>query len=1123
MRKSSKSINLSYSAGTKAVWLPLRKCALLLLCVLLLPVVAMAQTEPVSVNVKDGTVKSVFKEIEKQTNYTFVYRNNVLNDRTRVSVQCSGKPLADVLSEVLKPLGLSYELSNRTITLVKASSRTQTPEQPAAAAAGRKLVHGVVTDTDGEPVIGATVRQGKEVTATDADGRFTINANPGKPLDVTFIGMKRKSVNIGNGDNITVAMEDESHMLDEVVAIGYGTAQKRDITSAIGHYKPNEMNTRDVLGVDQLLQGQVAGVSITAASGVPGSKNRVSIRGIGSITAGNEPLYVIDGVPINNTSGDTGAWGSQSMNGLDDFNPADIESVQVLKDASSAAIYGSRATNGVILITTKKGSEGRARITIDTNLSFSNMAGKSKMKMADTDLFLEVLNEGIDNYNIQTGSAVARIDNPAPGKAQTDWLDLVTRTATTYNLTASVSGGNSTTDYYISANYKRNEGVIIENLMKRYGLKTNINSQVRKWMKIGTSISLSYSRNNRIPSGYGIGTSIVTRALEQRPWDEPYRPNGEYAVGGQDLANHNPIQAIKEEDVYIDSYRMLGSAYLLFDICKGLTFKTTLGEDFNTKEEHVYYTDKHNYGKARGMLTDGRRIYTSTLWENVFNYKNKFFSDELGLDAMLGYSIQKDVSSSASQTGWGFPSPSFDVNSVAAEFDNVSTGKSSFLMQSFIGRATLNYKNRYLLTGSLRADGSSKFHRDHRYGWFPSVSAGWNIGEEPWWRFPQTMVKIRASYGSTGNQAGIGSYAYLALASGGYNYNGVNGLGLSSAGNPDLRWEKATQGDVGVDLSFFNNALTITADAFIKDTKDLLYTKPTAATTGYTSYTCNIGSMRNKGIEITIGGNARRGDFSWHGDLNISFIENKLTALLDPNDVLTTDNFHAMKVGEPLGSFYMIKWLGIYQSDEEVPASLYAEGVRAGDCIYEDVNGDGKIDNDDKQFVGSPNPKFSGGINNTFRFKGFDLGIFFTFSYGNKLYEQWTGGLRMGNGTWPMMHDAALSRWTGPGSTNDAPRAIYGYTWNSTKFPGNTRNLHDASYLRCRSLTFGYTFPKTWMSKLRIDNLRLYFQADNLFCVTKWPYLDPEVNTSLSATTIGLDYLYPGQPRTFTIGANIKF
>ena len=400
--------------------------------------------------------------------------------------------------------------------------------------------------------------------------------------------------------------------------------------------------------------------------------------------------------------------------------------------------------------------------------------------------------------------------------------------------------------------------------------------------------------------------------------------------------------------------------------------------------------------------------------------------------------------------------------------------------------------------------------------------AGWNLGEESWWKFPQTDVKLRASWGCTGNQGGIGSYAYQALAGGGYNYNGENGLGLTTAGNRDLKWEKAQQGDIGVDLSFFRGAITFTADAFIKDTKDLLYQKPTPATSGYTSQVCNIGSMRNKGLEFTLGANLGKGSFSWHSDFNISFIRNKLTALLDNNEILTTSSMHALKVGEPIGSFYMIKWKGIYQSDDEIPAKIYDQGVRAGDCIYEDVDGNDVIDENDKQFVGSANPKFTGGFNNTFKYKGFDLSMFFTFSSGNKLYELWTGGLRMGNGTWPILKSSAESRWTGPGSTNKNPRAIYGYTWNSTKFV-NTRMLHDASYIRCRTASIGYTLPKSWINRLHIDNLRIYFQADNLFVLTKWPYLDPEVNVSLSATNMGYDYLYPSQPRTFTIGVNLKF
>lgn len=382
---------------------------------------------------------------------------------------------------------------------------------------------------------------------------------------------------------------------------------------------------------------------------------------------------------------------------------------------------------------------------------------------------------------------------------------------------------------------------------------------------------------------------------------------------------------------------------------------------------------------------------------------------------------------------------------------------------------------------------------------------------------------MRASWGATGNQGGIGTYAYQALATGGLNYNGQNGLGLTTAGNRDLQWEKAVQYDLGLDMAFFKGALTVTADVFLKDTKNLLYNKPQMATTGYTSYMCNIGSMRNKGLELTVGGNAGRGAFQWHGDFNISFIRNKLTQLLDDNEIITTSNMHALKVGEEVGAFYMIKQEGIYQYDEDVPRTLYeSEGVRAGDCIYDDVDNNGVIDSNDRQFVGSPNPKFSGGFNNTFRYRNLELGLFFTYSYGNMMYEMCNGGLRMGNGTYPMLESGARSRWTGPGTSNTTPRAIYGYSWNSTKFV-TTRFLYDASYLRCRSLTLGYTFPRKLLQKTGISHLRLYCQVDNLFVLTKWPYLDPEVTVSTSATTMGYDWFNPSQPRTFTLGLNLKF
>ena len=1087
------------------------------ICVLMgvvLPLGLSAQNQTVTFPQEEMKISEAFSVVEKQTGLSIAYNEDLL-DVGRVVSLPPRKPLDEAMSAILEGTGTKATYQGKLILIVQSNVVKDSQ---------LKTYSGIVRD-DAGPVAGAVVMvsSGKDNAVTDVDGRFSVKAKPGDILKAAMLGYKDAVISLGSRtEGIELLLVVDQNLLTESVVVGYGTMQKKDITSAIGSYKPSELSARQVLGADELLQGRIPGVNITSASGIPGSKNRVSIRGIGSLTAGNEPLYVIDGVPISNTSADAGGWSAQSMNGLSEMNPSDIESIQVLKDAASAAIYGSRATNGVIIITTKKGLKGTPKVTVDASVSLSNLTRTDRLDMCDADLYLEVMNEAIDNYNIQTGSSQPRLDNPYPGKPQVKMLDMILRTAFTWNANVSVSGGSDRSSYYIAANAKHNEGVFIGNELDKYNFKTNLSSDVRKWLSVGATVNLSYSRNNRVPTGYDIGSSLIPRALEQRPWDSPYNADGSYNKGGSELLNHNPLQILNEENVYIKNFRMYGSAYAKFNICKGLNFKTSFGGDFMSTEEHVHYTSQHNYGKSVGVLTDARKSYSSTVVENVLTF-NRNFAEKFTLDVVLGHSFQKDDVSTAKQTGQGFPSDSFDVNSVAAEYTDVSTGLSSWALQSYFFRTTLNWMNRYLMTVTMRADGSSKFSKSNRYGYFPSVSAGWNLSEEPFWNEKSINAKIRASYGSTGNQGGIGNYAYQALAAGGYNYMGQNGLGLSSRGNKDLKWEVADQYDVGADLSFFNGALTFTADAFIKDTRNLLYSKPTAATVGYTTFTSNIGSMRNKGIELAIGGSAGKGDFNWRGDFNISFIRNKLTSLIDDNEVLTTDSMHALKVGKEVGSFYLIKMLGIYQHDEEVPENLYNQGVRAGDCIYEDVNGDGEIDaTNDRQFVGSANPKFSGGFNNSFYFKGFDLNIFFTFSYGNKLYELWTGGYRMGNGVWTPLKSVAEKRWTGPGTTNSTPRAVYGYSWNSTKF-ANTRFLHDASYLRCRNISLGYTLPSRLTSKAGIDKLRFYVQVDNLFIVTPYPLLDPEVNVSLSAMNMGYDFLYPSQPRTFSLGLNLKF
>ena len=1049
--------------------------------------------------------------IEAQSGLSIAYNENLLDLGCMVSTP-SGKNLIDILPLILEGTGTEAVVKGKIILIVKKAAPA--PAGPCS---------GVVVDKAG-PVVGAVVmvRGTGRAATTDLDGAFTVQAGRGDVLVVSMLGYQEAAYTVGTRTrDIQILLQDDITLLEESVVVGYGTMQRRDITSSIATYKPAEAGERQVLSPDALLQGRVPGVNVTAASGTPGGKSRVSIRGIGSLTAGNEPLYVVDGVPMSNTSGDAGAYGGESLSGLSDINPADIESVQILKDAASAAIYGSRGTNGVIIITTKKGTKGAPKLTADASFGLSWLPNLSKLKVADADLYLEVQNEAIDNYNLQTGSAIARLENPYPGKPQFSWVDMVFRTAKTWQADVSVSGGSENANYYISAHAKQNEGVGIGSLYEKYGVKSNVNADVKPWLSVGMTLNLSYTNANRVPDG-NIGTSMLTHALEHRPWDTPFRPDGTYSLKDSDLLHYNLLQALNEQKIYNKTYRAYGTAFARFKFTKDLDFKTSFGGDFMSAEDHVYYSSDHMYGNSAGVLTDSRKNYASIVVDNILSYRHAFGG--LSLDAMAGHSFQMDQSSTALQRGQGFPSKSLDVNSVAAEFTSVTSGLSAWAIQSFLFRTTLNWNDRYLVTVNARADGSSKFAKKNRYGFFPSLSFGWNLSEEPFWTYAGTNAKVRASYGATGNQGSIGAYAWQALANGGFNYMNENGLAVMTQGNPDLQWEKADQYDLGTDLSFFQGALTFTADAFLKDTGNLLYNMPTAATTGFTQYTCNIGSMRNTGLELAVGGNLGKGDFHWKGDFNISFIRNRLTSLIGDDDILKTDDYHALKVGEEVGSFYMIKMTGIYQSDDEVPTYLYDNyGVRAGDCIYEDVNGDGDITTaDDAQFVGSANPKFSGGFSNAFTYKGFDASIFFTFSYGAQLYEYWTGGLRLGNGNWPAQESEALSRWTGPGTTNTTPRAIYGYTWNSTMFK-TTRFLHDASYLRLRSASLGYTLPGGLTRRIGIDRLRVYVQGDNLWLWSPFRFLDPEVNTSMDATKMGLDCMWIPQPRAVTFGVNLRF
>lgn len=1103
-------------------WLP---GIMVILCLSFQPLTLMAQTrgaaQRITLSLKQAKLFAVFREIKRQSGYDFIFQADILNKLQPVDIQVKNVSLKEALDKCLQNLPLEYTIENKNVII------TARPQQHTPASSQQRSVHGQVTDEAGNALPGANVviRPLNRHALTDEQGMFSFTtAGTEDTVVVSYVGYRAAVLPVKNQQRIAITLHTSTGALNEVTVIGYSTQKSADITTAISSFKPDEKSYRPVLGADQMIQGKMPGVMVAGGSGNPGGANRVSIRGIGSLSANNEPLYVVDGVPLKMNNAALFNMG-EDMSPLAEFNPNDIESVTVLKDAASAAIYGSRATNGVVLITTKSGRKGNAKVNVNAYTGIANVPRLHQLKMEGSGAYVEVINEAIDNYNLQYGYApgdggfASYIRNPYPGLGDTDWMGTVlNKNALTKSASMSLSGGTDKGTYFISGSYLDQEGNINTNRLRKYTGTVNLTHQLFPWLKVGANTNFSFSRNNRIP-GSNLGSTPMARSLEQRPFDRPYKPDGSYYVGGtSELLRNNAVQILNEEKVQLDNYRFLGNYNADIQIAKGLDFKTTLGADIAYTHDYVYYNQNHPYGLGTGRLTDQTRLTSNILFENTLNYHHDF--GKLNVSMLGGHSFQKFVQNDNLTDGSGFPSPSFDVNSVAAVILAASTGLSENAIESYFSRAILNFDDKYLFSASIRADGSSRFSPSKRYGYFPSLSAGWDVSHENFWQMPSTSLKLRASYGVTGNQDGIGNYAYQALTGGGYNYNEASGLAVTNPGNPNLTWEQANQFDAGVDIGLNDRHINLTADYFIKRTNNLLYNLPTMATSGFTSITSNIGVMKNWGYEFSINANYTFGDLAWNSDFNISFIKNRLISLIGKDPVLIGDNKVLME-GQEVGSFYVYKQLGIYQDDKDVPESLYSTGVRAGDIIYQDVDGNGVIDVNDRQVVGTANPDFFGGWNNSFTYKNFDFNFSFTYSSGAEVYASWKAVVtRLGSNLFPNLESEVNKRWTGPGTSNTVPRAIYGNTYNNSN---STRFLEDGSYIRLRNISLGYTLPGMLMKQWGMQHLRIYAQADNLFLLTKYSGLDPEVNSNTDPKFLGNDNLILPQPRTVIFGLNLTF
>lgn len=1060
----------------------------------------------ITLSMRDTAISDILENITKRYQYAFITRTANVDTNARVSIDVVDEPLRAVLDRIFAGQEVAFEFDGRLVRISKAAV-------PPPSSASTIAVSGVVRDGSGNPLAGVTVMVAgtyKGVT-TDNDGRYALRVDgEASVLQFLYLGYKNVEETVGKRTTIDVAMEEDLKMVDEVVVIGYGTQSRKTLTTSISKIDGDKLYGAPVSTVGDALKGKVAGLRVATNSSLSGEAPRFLIRGGSSINMGNDPIYIVDGALRDDLSG---------------VNPNDIESMEVLKDAASAAIYGSRATNGVVLITTKQGREGKSEVKVNYGFSITQFPNTGRREYVGSKQYVEVFNEGVDNYNRQNGFTVNSsgyvkpIRNPYGDMPDTDWLDLITRLGQSHYLDLSFSGGNAKTKYYLSGSYNYQEGVIKTNDISKVNLKSNINHEMFKWLKVGANISGNYLHNNRIP-GANLGSTIIGRAVQQRPFDRPYKPNGGYYTGGTDeLLLHNAVQILSEETSYTDNYRFIGSFWAEAQIIKGLTVRASYNNDSAYTYDYIYYNQNHPYAADKGRILDRNRFVMTNTIDLYANYNRKIGEDfELG--AMVGHSFLKTRSRTSYIDAQNYPSPAFDVASVAANIVDASAGLSEYAIESYFARLSLAYKDRYVVNATIRTDGSSRFAPDCRWGWFPSVSVGWNVSNESFWNAEKTDLKIRASYGRTGNQDGISNYGWQALISGGVNYGGQSGIAISSSGNDRLTWETADQYNAGFDLSFLGGKINMIADVYLKNTNNLLYSKPVHATTGETSILSNIGSMRNKGVEFTINTHLNLGKVLWSSSFNIARNVNKLTSLLE-DDLLSIGANRALKLGRTVGSWYIFRTDGIYQYDGEVPQALYDKGVRAGDVKYWDRNGDGNITDDDRIVTGNPNPKFSGGWNNTFKYKGLELSLFFTYSYGNDVYASWMiPGSKPGH-TRSLLKAYADNRWTGPGTSDKYPRAIYSYSgWNGKN---STMYLTDGSFIRLRSVTLGYTFPQRLVSKIHLKGLRVYAQGDNVFLCSRYPGWDPETSVNLDPRFYGEDNDGVPQPRIFKLGVNITF
>lgn len=1071
-----------------------------------------SQTNRLSLSLKNVSAKTVLQQIEDKSQFFFIYDATVVDVEKKVSIELTDESIAKILDELFEGTNIIYRINNRQIALTTEASLSVNDQQ-------QRSVSGKVIDSSGLglPGVSVVIKGTTNGTITGNDGSYSIsNVLTNAILQFSFVGMKSQEIAVGGKTTINVTLAEDAIGLEEVVAVGYGTVKKSDITGSIASVSSDKLlQVKAISNVAQALQGQTAGVQVNQRSGQPGESMSIKIRGTNSISASNDPLYVVDGMPLNSMSAQ--------------LNPNDIESIEILKDASSTAIFGSRGANGVIMITTKSGKDGKTKIAYDGYVGVQSL--RKKMDLINATEFAQLQNEVATNDGKSLPWTQSQIDGLGEG---TDWQDLVYRDALVQNHNLSFSGGANSTKFYTSFGYFDQNGIIQNSGLKRISFTGKVDQRINDKLNLVTNLGITNTKYLQAVANADGGGGIPFTTMVMPPTQGVKDANGNYTVfTGVSWGASNPVAIAQEVYNASVTSRLIGNVALNYKIIDGLNLKVSGGVDGSYSKSDYYAPSTLSIGQPGGKAYKNYSNELTFINEEMLTYKksfNKHNIEALGGFTYLSYKYENLNSGTAST----FITDIFQNNNLSAATTKAlpSTGLLDYNLISYLSRISYDFEGKYLLTLTGRYDGSSKFGKNNKFAFFPSGAIAWRVSQESFMKSIEAIsnLKIRASYGFSGNQA-ISAYATLPRLSNNtviFNNNMYTGFVQSTLANPGLKWETTGQLDLGIDIGILKDRIQLTADYYNKKTTDLLLNVNLPTSSGFSTVIQNVGSVRNRGYEVQLTTRNFVKEFKWNSVFTLSHNRTELLDLgkdaqgnpITYKEVGTGGNWFPMILGNSMSQFYGYKVLGVYQSDAEAIANGET-GKKAGDYKFWDRDGNGTVDGTDRMVLTHLEPKFTFGFNNTFNYKNLDLSLLFVGSYGNDIVNEFRKYNITMNGNWTPTREAFNNRWKGSGlgNTFDKPSANSG---SAIRDYANSLWVEKGNYIRLRDITFGYTFSSKILHKINISSLRIYASAQNFLTFTKYSGYDVEAAWS-SASINGWDRgVYPSS-KSLTAGLTMNF